>query len=229
MKIMFLNAWYGTTGDVLWNYISEESKTIDIFCFMEADEKFRNMGKKVLANYALFSTDKDVFGEDGCSQSTFVKNEIEVLNSEVILTANINIGAGLCSQIQVNNKIFNIASIHGVSRPGDKLDNPNRIEQSKRIIEFMNKFNEAKLIGGDFNLDFNTESIKMFEDSGYRNLIKEYKIETTRNRLAWDLYPNNKQSWADYLFVSPDVKVKSFEVPQNKVSDHLPLVLEIEE
>lgn len=228
MKIMFLNAWYATTGDVLWNYIKEESKTTNIFCFMEADDEFREKCKEVLPDYILASTDKEVFDEGGCSQSTFVKKEIKILNSEAMLLGNIYIGGGLYTQIQDGDKIFHIASIHGMSKPGEKMDNPNRIEQSKRIIDFMSKFKGVKLIGGDFNLDFNTESVKMFEDNGYRNLIKEYKVDTTRNHLSWDRF-NNVQLWADFLFVSPDVKVKSFEVPKNEVSDHLPLIVEIGE
>jgi endonuclease/exonuclease/phosphatase family metal-dependent hydrolase len=93
----------------------------------------------------------------------------------------------------------------------------------------MAKTDGEKIIGGDFNLNKNTESVKMFEKNGYRNLIEEFGIEVTRNHLIWDLYPENIQFWADYLFVSPEVKVKSFEVPKNEVSDHLPQVLVIED
>lgn len=225
---MFLNAWYATTGDVLWNYIKEESKTTGIFCFMEADDKFREKCKEVLTDYTLASTDKEVFDEGGVAQSTFVLDKYQILKSESMLEGNIYIGGGLYTQIKCNHKIFHIANIHGMSKPGEKLDNPNRIEQSKRIIDFMAKIDGVKLIGGDFNLDKNTESVKMFEKNGYRNLIEEYKIETTRNRLSWERF-NNVQHWADFCFVGPDVKVKSFEVPKNEVSDHLPLILEIEE
>jgi hypothetical protein len=67
----------------------------------------------------------------------------------------------------------------------------------------------------------------MFKNNGYKNLIGDYQIITTRNNLAWSLYPD-KQYFADYVFASPEIKVKSFEVPNNEVSDHLPLILEIE-
>lgn len=224
---MFLNAWYATTGDIFWNYIREESKVIDIFCFMEADDKFREKCKDILVDYTLASADKEVFDEGGVAQSTFVKDKYQILKSEAILEGNIYIGEGLYTQIQDVDKIFHIANIHGMSKPGEKMDNPNRIEQSKRIIDYMGKINGAKLIGGDFNLDKNTESVKMFMKNGYRNLIEEYGVDTTRNRLSWERF-DNVQYWADFLFVSPEVKVKSFEVPKNEVSDHLPLIVEIE-
>ena len=34
------------------------------------------------------------------------------------------------------------------------------------------------------------------------------------------------QKFADYVFVSPDVNVESFSVPDIDISDHMPLVLE---
>ncbi|KKQ62683.1 MAG: Endonuclease/exonuclease/phosphatase, partial [Candidatus Shapirobacteria bacterium GW2011_GWF1_38_23] len=225
---IFLNAWYGNTGEVLWKYLKEEAKTTDIFCFMEADRKFREKCAEILLDYISMSTEKAIANEDGCFQSTYMKKEYKVLKSEPILGLDPFIGLGLFTKIEADNRTLNIASIHGVAQPGDKLDNPKRLEQSKMVIDYMTKIEGSKIIGGDFNLDKNTESIKMFERNGYRNLIEEYKIDMTRNHLSWDLHPQ-KQLWADFLFVDPEIKVKNFEVPKNKVSDHLPLVLEIEE
>lgn len=227
MKIMFLNAWEAATGKILWNYIKEESKTTDIFCFMEAGKEFRSKCSEILTDYNLIFAEKSVVNEDGAFQSTYVKKNIKILNNKTILEDNHKIGLGLFTKIQNKNKILNLMSVHGVAFPGAKLDNANRLEQSQKIIDFMAKVEGEKIIGGDFNLDKNTESIRSFEKNGYRNLIEEYKIETTRNKLCWDRFPV-KQLWADFLFVTPDIKVKSFEVPKNEVSDHLPLVLEIE-
>lgn len=227
MKIMFLNAWWGTTGDILWNYLHEEAKTKDIFCFMETGDEFVTKCNEILPNYTSVSMNKKVINEEDHSISVYVKKGDGILKSEEILKEDEYIGAAFFTEINSSNKIINIASVHGVAQPGDKLDNPKRIEQSQKIIDFMAKIDGPKLIGGDFNLDKETESVKVFEKNGYRNLIKEFGIEMTRNHLSWDLHPH-KQLWADYLFVSPEVKVKSFEVPQNEVSDHLPLVVEIE-
>jgi endonuclease/exonuclease/phosphatase family metal-dependent hydrolase len=67
----------------------------------------------------------------------------------------------------------------------------------------------------------------MFEENGYRDLIKEYKISTTRNRLAWEMYPDNKQLFSDYVFLSPGITINNFSVPDNEISDHLPMILEV--
>jgi hypothetical protein len=227
MKIIFLNAWEATTGEGLWNFVREQKETCDMFCFMEAGEKFRSKCRELLPDYEEIAANKSMVGENGFFQSTYIKKDHKILKTEIILNDNPNIGLGIFTQIQDKNGAVNVASIHGVALPGDKLDNPKRLEQSREIIDFMAKIEGAKIIGGDFNLDKNTESVKMFEKSGYRNLIKEFKIDTTRNHLSWDRHPL-KQLWADYLFISPEVKVKSFEVPKNEISDHLPLIVEIE-
>lgn len=228
MKMMFLNTCWGRTGNAFWNYLEEESKGVEVFCFMETGDKFDTKCKEILTDYACVSTNKKVINEVDHSISVYVKKEIEILESESILKEDEYVGAALFTKIKSANKIINIASVHGVAIPGNKLDNPKRIEQSEKIIEYMAKVDGGKIIGGDFNLDKNTESVKMFEKSGYRNLIEEFKIDMTRNHLIWDVFPENKQFWADFLFVSSKIEIKSFEVPKNEVSDHLPLILEIE-
>ena len=224
---MFLNAWWGTTGDVWWNYLRKEVKGIDVFCFMETNDEFDVKCNKILSNFARISTSKKVVNEIDHTISVYVKKDDEILESEIISSEDEYTGVALFTKILSKNKTINIASVHGVAQPGDKLDNPKRLKQSEEIINFMKNIATPKIIGGDFNLDKNTESVRMFEKNGYRNLIEEYKVETTRNHLCWDVW-HNHQLWADFLFISPDIKVKSFKVPQNEVSDHLPQILEFE-
>ena len=89
-----------------------------------------------------------------------------------------------------------------------------------------------KIIGGDFNLNPDTKSVKIFEEVGYKNLIMDFGIKNTRNEISWKQFQNKpgfvKQYFADYVFVSKDVKVRKFEVPYNEISDHLPQILEFE-
>jgi len=84
---------------------------------------------------------------------------------------------------------------------------------------------------------FSIESLKMFESKGFRNLIKDFKIPTTRNEYAWKHAFEKrglnrpyfgKQLFADYVFVSPEVKVNKFEVSKIEISDHLPMILDFE-
>jgi hypothetical protein len=123
-----------------------------------------------------------------------------------------------------NEKKYLVCNLHGHWTHDGKKDNPIRLEQSRKIIEFLKQYDCPKIICGDFNLLPDTESVKMLEDSGLRNLIKEYKITSTRSHY----YPKEYPKFADYCFVSPGVNVKDFKVLQDVVSDHLPLYLEFE-
>ena len=56
-----------------------------------------------------------------------------------------------------------------------------------------------------------------------------FKSPTTRNEIAWQRYPENKQLYADYAFVQQSSGVGyDFAVESIDVSDHLPLVLQLE-
>lgn len=127
---------------------------------------------------------------------------------------------------QYNNRSLAVAHLHGIVHPGTKLDSPARLEQSRHIVDFLNKQSGEKILCGDFNLMPDTESIRLIEKVGMKNLIKDFNIQTTRNRIANAKYPDDPQRFADYVLISFGISVKSFAVPNLKVSDHLPLVLE---
>jgi len=223
MKIVFFNVWNGKVGEKLWNYIEEIKDSTDVFVLIETDDEVVNKCKTILTDYQYHFGYKKVDDKD-FYQVTFVKNKYKINGTDEISKDNSSLGLTLYTKIEN----INLANVHGLTwNTDDKLDTPLRLEQSQNIIDFMVKNDGPKIIGGDFNLDLNTESVRMFEKNGYRNLISEFNIKTTRNHLVWDKYPD-KQMYADFVFVSPEIKVKSFEVPDVEVSDHLPLILEIE-
>ena len=130
-----------------------------------------------------------------------------------------------CVKFLTKKGSFWVANFHGASRPGDKLDTPKRLEQSKKILKVLSQLEGPKILCGDFNLMPNTESIKMIERASMKNLIKLYKIKNTRNSISWKRY-GNKQHFADFTFVSKDINVKDFKVPYTLASDHLPMILD---
>ena len=130
-------------------------------------------------------------------------------------------------RLHVNDQRYTVAHAHGMAYPGSKRDTPDRLMQSRRLVSFLAGEQGRKIVGGDFNLLPDTESIGMITAAGMQNLIKESKITSTRNEFAYGLYPEaGRQYFADYAFVSPDVRVIDFHVPYLLVSDHLPLMLE---
>ncbi len=135
--------------------------------------------------------------------------------------------------IDQGSERLTIVQLHGNSQPADKLDSAKRLEQSQKVVDFLATREGEKIVMGDFNLLPETESIKMFAAAGYRNLIINYDVKTTRGSNMRRLNPEYEfgkygfQEFADYAFVSPGVEVKSFQVPDLPVSDHLPLILEV--
>ena len=119
-----------------------------------------------------------------------------------------------------SGKKFIILNIHGIWHKEGKNDSSSRLEQSRKINKFLDKQVGGKILCGDFNLNSDTESIRILEKN-LRNLIKEYHIQTTRNKL----YPG-PEKFADYIFVSKDIKVTNFQVPDIEVADHLPMILQ---
>jgi len=140
---------------------------------------------------------------------------------------NPDVGLGITTQIDYHGTPLAICNFHGRSRPGDKLDTPERLSQSQGLIDCFRSLPLPLILGGDFNLDIHSTSISLLEKAGYKNLITEYAIRTTRNRIIWDKYPATPQLYSDYVFVSPDISVTDFIVPENEISDHLPLILRI--
>ncbi|MCF7815993.1 MAG: endonuclease/exonuclease/phosphatase family protein [Candidatus Pacebacteria bacterium] len=115
-----------------------------------------------------------------------------------------------------------VMNFHGLWNGKGKIDSEDRINQSQKIIDFIRTFDGKVILCGDFNLLLDTQSIKMFEDAGLRNLIREYKITSTRSSLY-----SKSEKFADYIFVSNSVEVRDFQVINTEVSDHLPLSIEI--
>jgi len=233
MRIIFFNIWHGKLWDELKEYLFKETRKTDIFCFTEVDPGLQTKLIELLPNYQPFYEElirTNYLNGDIDGQSIFVKEGIKVKNlgkQYLYKITKDDCGALQTAEIVVKEKKILIGSIHGMAQPGDKLDNPQRIGQSKKAIDYYKNKRGFKIIGGDFNLYPNTRSVKMFEEAGYRDLIKDFHIKNTRNRLSWEQFMN-VQYFADYVFVTPDINVRKFEVPNVEVSDHLPLILDFD-
>ncbi len=250
MKILTLNAWGGRVKEPLLDFIRKQNGNIDVFCFQEIfkqdditneeveyltniDEVHKNLFgdlEKILSNYNSFFCPvyKNIYGV-----AIFIKKDFQIIDSgSISVYENNNFPdpkdpwADHTRKIQWvqffdSNKKINILNIHGHWVTGNKSDNPARLKQSEIILDLINKLEGEKILCGDFNLKPDTKSIEMF-DNILENLIKKYNIKSTRT----SLYKKNEQ-FADYIFISKDIKEKHFEVLSDEVSDHTPVLVEI--
>jgi endonuclease/exonuclease/phosphatase family metal-dependent hydrolase len=257
MQLLSFNIWGGTQGQVLLDYIKDQAKNTDIFCFQEvfsATEPspktssqaqmylFEEFSKLLPEFNGIFSERSSGFDFNGpvsfpvkYGLAIFIRKNINIISSDAtVINCSISeqddaerITLAQVINLESAGKNFAVINYHGPAQPGTKLDTQERIDCSQKLKNIWMGFpTDAKILCGDFNLMPETESIKILEGCG-KNLIKEFKIENTRNEVSWKRF-NNKQCFADYAFVSSSVKVNSFEVPYNEFSDHLPMVLSFE-
>lgn len=232
MKLIFLNTWHAHLHKELRDYIARHSTNTDVFCFTEADRHSRNVYADLLANnFTAHSTQRHMLETGGrYGNVIYVRNTFDIRDSgSLFMDEARRIGIGLANYVVLKAAKGNITvcNMHGVYSPGDKLDSDVRLYQTTKLIERFAD-HEKVVIAGDFNLLPETKSVQLFREHGYQDLVRDYAIKTTRNRHTFDRYPDNIQYYADYAFVSPTLKVERFTVPEDVVSDHQPLELEIE-
>lgn len=122
---------------------------------------------------------------------------------------------------ELNNSKLTFINFHGLWNGKGKTDTEDRLNQSNKIKDFIKTLQGDVILCGDFNLNPETESIKIIEDIGLKNLIKDFNIETTRTS-----FYTKPEKFADYIFVSKNIEVEDFKVLPDEVSDHAALYLE---
>ncbi len=115
---------------------------------------------------------------------------------------------------------FTVMNLHGLWNGKGKGDCEERFLQSRRICALANRLGTPYVLAGDLNLLPESKSLRMLEDCGMRNLVREYGVTSTRS--SFYTKPNK---FADYALVSSGVTVTDFRVLPDEVSDHLPLSL----
>ena len=237
--------WMGIVREPLLEFLRVKKDGTDIFCFQEMLNGGTEEGKKMwrdateVREHNLLPITQEILSDhvsfyyphlgNWAGLAMFIRKDLEILEEgELFVHRSPTDTVGKFSprniqyaRIQIGDKPITVINFHGLWSGGGKMDNDERINQSKRILEFMKRLDNEFLICGDFNLEPNTESLKILEDFGLRNLVKEYGITSTRTS-----FYKKPQRFADYTLVSKGIRVKSFEVWPNKVSDHSAMYLE---
>lgn len=230
MKIISLNTWHGTQKAELRNFLQSHIYSTDIFCLQETvGEAIEGILFDLFSpdDFDFIKTEKFITEDTHYCSHTFIKKPLNFISSHSLLDSkDPDTGAALATKIDTGGHTLSVVNLHGVPLPGHKLDTTGRLRQSKQILNWLKDSDLPTVICGDFNLLPEAKSLEQFTDAGYQSLIKKYNIATTRNRFAWDEHPI-KQLFADYTFISPNLAVASFTVPDIEVSDHLPMIVDI--
>jgi endonuclease/exonuclease/phosphatase family metal-dependent hydrolase len=243
MKIISLNTWSGVLLASLLDFFQNHKDT-DVFCLQEIykDAVGKESGEHPTLDMRLtiFEQIEEVLADthtgyfhpcnkDFYGQATFVKKGITVDEEGAVFIFQNDAPSkrGLHSRnmqyirVQHAGKPIIIANVHGLWNGMGKTDTEDRLEQSRRIRNFIKGRQEQIIVVGDFNLNPHTESIAIAGE-GLRNLITEYGITSTRTS-----HYDKPGKFADYALVSPDIEVLDFKVLPDEVSDHAALELKI--
>ncbi len=248
MLILSLNVWGGIVGQPLLDFFSAHQE-IDVFLLQEmfsnATEKtvwddrqrpnvFSEIGERLPDHTGYFAP--SVVYEWGLAAfarktlplrdvgDVFVHKSMDSLVERDGSSIGRNVQYLILERPGMN--ALTIANFHGIwaGHGVGKGDTPERIAQSERVVAALKARTGELVLGGDFNLNPDTRSLELIEQGlGLRNLIREYDIRSTRTSLY-----TKPGTYADYMFVSPGVQVRSFCVLPDVVSDHAPLLLEVE-
>ena len=116
--------------------------------------------------------------------------------------------------------VFNTQGIWGL----DGQDNDRRLKMSQDIINQIKNQNNV-ILAGDFNVQEKTLAIQNIK----KYLINVFKGERiTSFNMKRKTNPGYGKAVVDFIFASLDIKVISHQMPSVDVSDHLPLIAELE-
>lgn len=126
-----------------------------------------------------------------------------------------------------DNKKFEILNTH-LAWSNNANDDPNKLAQGKKLISYIEKVNGPFILSGDFNVDKNSQTVKSLNKLA-RNLPIENGVVNTLNlKVHWakDRIPSPGLG-VDFIYVANSLKVNSFRVINEDLSDHLGLFTEI--
>lgn len=123
-------------------------------------------------------------------------------------------------------KAITIVQLHGLRDPEGKEDTAERLAQAYalvKLIETVRQPDDDLVVCGDLNLLPGSETFRILAEIGLRDLVTSRGFVDTRT--SWY---SKQERFADYLLVTPQVKVGAFNVVASpEVSDHRALLLDI--
>lgn len=251
MKIKFitLNLWGGRLFDKALKFLKTEQPDIlliqEIYNSPNLSFEPRLRAVDVLSNTLLLSyyffvpflTDEDVSG--GVEWGSCIFSRFPIKHKEPIFVYGSYKKANLSilsedeitkllrilqhAVVEIDNKECDVYNLHGIWNTHGH-DTSERIKMSEIIAKEV-KDKQNVILGGDFNVNQGTQTIKNIEK--YLSNVFEDKFKTTFN-MRYKKTGGYGTAVVDRIFVSRNIKVVEKYQPDVDVSDHLPLVVVIE-
>ena len=188
------------------------------------------------ARGALYDGEKEIPSEFGLA--TFVRRSLPIIGQAMDFVHGAFSPDGWGNHPRARNahcfRVFDcesrsaltVAHMHGLRDPGGKEDTPARGAQAHAFVKLVNKVrldNDRLVACGDFNILPQSATFRTLGTLGLIDLVTAQGYTGTRTS-----YYQKDCRFADYMLVTPGVKVISFDVvAKPEVSDHCPLLLDI--
>ena len=119
-----------------------------------------------------------------------------------------------------------VTQMHGLRDLAGKMDTTERHAQALRLLAFSDAVSEPhdlRIICGDFNVEADSQTLRILADAGFHELVTGRGFPGTRNGQY-----KKPGRFADYMLINDPGAVRGFDVIYSpEVSDHCPLVLDI--
>lgn len=248
IKVIQVNIYKGKYLESLLNFL--KSQAPDVITMQEVTSGIVNLNgdnsnlfeviKRELAYDGVFYTSATILDKPDTFQgnAVFTRHTIEEsdfipLNRHSPMTLEVFNNSDFFPQFPrsvVEAKIdMNGLKIYGLSCHGAWTAPPTDTEenwrQAKLIVNHLKGLKSPFIMGADMNMPPETRVIKTVEKAA-KNLVRGSKIAQTTHPTVHKIVPRGYL--VDYIFTSKEIKKISIEAPEILVSDHLPLVAELE-
>lgn len=242
MKILQLNIWGGKLDKQIVSLLEREQA--DIVCLQEVVsvpggstfffEDLEELQKDAGYNYAYHTASHNFklmnrtagWGNAIVSRFPFVEtNDLytykeATVDFDYLEETDYNTGRALQhAVVDTESGPLNILNHHGYHLPSHKNGDDETLRQCGMIADYVKKLEGSVVLCGDFNLVPDSPSIGLINEV-LVNHVKERGVLTTRTPLT------HKTEACDYIFTSPDIEVKNFQVLDDIASDHKALTIE---
>lgn len=126
----------------------------------------------------------------------------------------------------IRKRMVSITHMHGLRDLNGKMDTPERNAQAHKLLELcsqLSKSGDEVIICGDFNVEPESETLRVLKAAGFSELVTGRGFGGTRTS-----HYKKPGKFADYMLVNDACPVTRFQVvSEPEVSDHCPLILEL--
>ena len=242
MKILQLNTWCGRLENQIVNLLKHENA--DVVCLQEIVQvpggksffflDLEELQKACSYEYTHFTSSRSfrymkrvaTWGNAILSRQSFLETDDTYVYTEPIKDFDFlhdrltNAGRALQhAVVETSTGNLHILNHHGHHLPEHKNGDGETMRQCGMIADYIKSLQGPVVLCGDFNLVPDSPSIELINKI-LVNHVKERGVLTTRTPLT------HKTEACDYIFTSPDIEVKNFQVLDDIVSDHKALTIE---